>query len=133
LPVSFLPNPAQISENESEAGIGGQNILPKQELGQYKTIKAMPISLLAAIWAAGMLLFLLYHLGAYFYTLQTTPLEYADSRRRNAAPIRVYKKGIVHPRQCAAMQIVKSGKPSAFGLCSPAIDPAGETAYARTA
>jgi len=86
----FLPNPAQISENESQAGIGGQNILPKQELGQYKTIKAMPISLLAAIWAAGMLLFLLYHLGAFFYTLYklrrwSTPIQDEETLRRFAS------------------------------------------------
>lgn len=66
----FLPNPAVMLENESTPEAGNAENMQEQERNSPKSIKTAPLALLAAAWATGTAIFLLYHIGAYFYTLR---------------------------------------------------------------
>lgn len=65
----FLPNPAPALENESRPESEKQMTMPEQE-ARRKSVRIAPAALLAAAWAAGTALFLLYHMGAYIHTLR---------------------------------------------------------------
>lgn len=80
----FLPNPAQILESKPEAEKEGAPLEQKPAFRQSARIA--PLSLMAAVWAAGTVLFMLYHLGAYFHTLYrlrrwSTPVHDGEALR----------------------------------------------------
>jgi len=116
----FIPNPAQILENESGERTDHQDALPKQEPAHYKTVKATPIFVLAAIWAAGMILFLLYHLGAYFYTLHrlrrwSTPVQDEETLNR----LVLIKKELSLRNEIQLYKSAKAASPLLLGFVHP--------------
>lgn len=66
----FLPNPAQVLEHDSDAEAEDQGAMLETERGHNNYFSINPLPLLTTVWAAGMALFLIYHLGAYLHTLQ---------------------------------------------------------------
>lgn len=127
----FLPNPAQIIEREpAEQAAVGQ---AAQEAARRSPIRITPVFLAAMVWAAGMILFLLYHLGAYFYTRHrlrrwSTPIADEDILRR----FKQVKQELEIRQEVRLWQSAKAASPLLVGFLHPCmILPEGAAAGER--
>jgi beta-lactamase regulating signal transducer with metallopeptidase domain len=114
----WLYSPIIIESTQDEAGAAAE--APTQEAAEIERISITPVILVISIWAAGIALFLLYHAGAYAYTLRrlrrwSVSIRDEDTLRRFTAV-----KEELSIKTCVRLyQSVKAASPLVIGFLRP--------------